>query len=315
MNNKTACIFGGTGFIGRQIVRELAKRGVTIKVATRVPERAYFLRPAGVVGQVVPVRCDYNDADSIKKAVKGCDYVVNCIGVLYEKGGQTFQHAHVDIPARIAGACAKNNVKSFVHISALGVNDSLAKYAKSKLDGEKAVKANFPDVTILRPSVVFGEDDDFFNRFAEMARFAPALPLIGGGVTQFQPVFVGDIADAAIKALQDPETKGKTYCLGGPEKVSFKEIYQRLFEYTGRKRFLVTLSYPLAKIQARLLSLLPVPPLTPDQVELLKTDNTVSPDSEGFTELGIQPTGMDLVLPHYLETYRPGGRYTVFKAG
>lgn len=315
MNNKTACIFGGTGFIGRQIVRELAKCGVTVKVATRVPERAYFLRPAGVVGQVVPVQCDYNDADSIKSAVKGCDYVVNCVGILYEKGKQSFQHAHVDVPARIAGACKKNDVKSFVHISSLSVDQSNAKYALSKLDGEKAVKANFPKVTILRPSVVFGEDDDFFNRFAEMARFVPALPLIGGGSTLFQPVFVGDVADAAIKALEDPATQGGIYHLGGPEQVSFKEIYELLFEYTGRKRFLVNTPYPLAKVQAGLLSLLPAPPLTTDQVEMLKTDNVVPADALSFENLGISPKAMDVILPHYLETYRPGGRYSAYKAG
>ncbi len=316
MNNKTACIFGGTGFIGRQIVRELAKRGVTIKVATRVPERAYFLRPAGVVGQVVPVQCDYNDADSIKSAVQGCDYVVNCVGLLYEKKGkQSFQHAHVDVPARIATACAKNTIKAFVHVSALGVEDSQAKYAQTKLEGEKAVQANFPKATILRPSVVFGEGDDFFNKFAEMARYAPALPLIGGGETKFQPVFVGDVADAAIQCLEDSATQGKVYHLGGPEKVTFKEIYERLFEYTGRKRLLVTLSYPIAKVQARLLSLLPVPPLTMDQVELLKSDNVVADGAIGFADLDIEPTGMDVVLPHYLETYRPGGRYSVFKVG
>lgn len=315
MNNKTACIFGGTGFIGRQIVRELAKRGVTIKVATRVPERAYFLRPAGVVGQVVPVQCDYNDADSIKNAVQGCDYVVNCIGLLYEKHGQSFQHAHVDIPVRIAAACKKNGVKAFVHISALGIEDSTAKYAQTKLEGEKAVLANFPAAAILRPSVVFGEGDDFFNKFAEMARFIPALPLIGGGQTKFQPVFVGDVADAVIACLEDSSKQGQIYQLGGPEQVTFKEIYERLFAYTGRKRILMKLPYAIAKIQAGFLSLLPAPPLTSDQVELLKSDNVVAAGAAGFADLGIKPTSMDVILPHYLETYKPGGRYAAFKTG
>lgn len=316
MKNKTACIFGGTGFIGRQIVRELAKRGVTIKVATRVPERAYFLRPAGVVGQVVPVQCDYNDADSIKNAVQGCDYVVNCIGLLFEKkGAQTFEHAHVDVPVRIASACAKNDVQAFVHISALGIEDSSSKYAKTKLEGERAVLANFPKAAILRPSVVFGEGDDFFNKFAEMARFIPVLPLIGGGETKFQPVFVGDVADAAIKCLENRATQGQVYQLGGPEQANFKEIYERLFEYTGRKRLLMTLPYPIAKMQAGLLNLLPVPPLTPDQVESLKSDSVVTDGAAGFADLGIKPTAMDVVLPHYLETYRPGGRYAAFKTG
>ena len=313
MKNKTACIFGGTGFIGRQIVRELAKRGVTIKVATRVPERAYFLRPAGVVGQVVPVQCDYDDVESIGKAVQGCDYVVNCIGVLYEKGAQTFQRAHVDIPTRIAAACKKHSVGKFVHISALGVDQSSAKYAKSKLEGEAAVKANFRGVTILRPSVVFGEGDSFFNMFAEMARFAPALPLIGGGETKFQPVFVGDVADAAIKSLELPEASGKVFSLGGPEVVDFKEIFARLFSFTGRKRFLVPLPYPAAKFKAKILSLMPKPLLTPDQVELLKTDNIVPEKASDFSDLGLHATAMDVVLPQYLETYKPGGKYADVK--
>ena len=194
MNNKTATVFGGTGFIGTQIVRELAKKGWTVKVATRIPESAYFLRTCGVVGQVVPFACDYNESKSIAAAIHGADYVVNCIGLLYEKRKGDFERAHIDVPKDIAKACAKEGVERFVHVSSLGVNAD-SKYGKTKLEGEKAVTKAFPQATILRPSVVFGPEDEFFNMFASLSRVAPCLPLIGGGHTKFQPVFVGDGGD------------------------------------------------------------------------------------------------------------------------
>ena len=310
VENKIATVFGGTGFVGRQIVRELAARGVRIKVATRVPERAYFLKPAGAVGQVVPFQCDYSDEKSIAQAVEGADYVVNCIGILFEKGKKRrFQHAHVDVPARIASACAKQGVKALVHVSALGVEEGTSKYAKTKLEGEKAVLAKFPKASILRPSVIFGEDDEFFNMFAEMARYTPVLPLIGGGKTKFQPVYVGDVADAALAALDNPQAQGQIYQLGGPDVVSFKEIYNLLFQYTGRRRCLMRLPYGLAKVQATFLSILPNPPLTRDQVESLKTDNVVAENAQGLADLGVQQTDMDLILPTYLQSYRAGGRF------
>ena len=316
MKKKIATIFGGTGFVGRQIVRELAKTGVVVKIATRVPERAYFLRPAGTVGQIVPFQCDYSDAESIAEAVQDSDFVVNCIGILFEKGkAQKFQNAHVDVPAMIAAACAKAGVEKLVHISALGVDKSASKYAKTKLEGEQAVLSNFPEATILRPSVIFGEDDAFFNMFAEMARFAPALPLIGGGQTKFQPVFVGDVADAVMVSLKSADAQGQIYELGGPEIVSFKDIYERLFRYTGRRRCLVNLPFGLAKVQATFLSVLPHPPLTRDQVESLKTDNIVSEAAQGLADLGITPTAMDLILPTYLESYRAGGRFADVQNG
>ena len=215
MKNKIACIFGGTGFLGRQIVRELAAQGYTIKVATRVPERAYFLKPAGAVGQVVPFQCDYSDKGNIEDAVRGADVVVNCIGLLFEKRKNAFQKAHVDIPSRIAAACAAQGVANFIHISALGVEKSKAKYAKTKLAGEKAVHANFANAVILRPSAVFGENDSFFNMFAKMAQIAPALPLIGGGKTKFQPVYVGDVADAVMAAIGQKSVQGQIFQLGG----------------------------------------------------------------------------------------------------
>lgn len=315
---KTACIFGGTGFIGTQVVRELAARGVRIKVATRTPESAYFLRPCGSVGQIVPYRCDYGDAENIRSAVSGCDYVVNCTGILFEKKKNSFERVHVDIPAAIAKACADEGVERFVHISALGIEAATSQYAHSKFQGEKAVKNVFPAVSILRPSVVFGEDDDFFNKFASMAPLVPFLPLIGGGHTKFQPVFVGDVADAVIACLTLPamgqdNPQGKTFALGGPDVVSFKGIYETMFEYTENPRPLVNLPWGLAKMQASLFSLMPTPILTTDQVESLKTDNIVGKDALALENLGVRATAMRSILPTYLGRYKPGGRFAKIK--
>lgn len=311
MNNKTATVFGGTGFIGTQIVRELASRGWTVKVATRVPERAYFLRPCGVVGQVVPFACDYSEGKSIAAAVHGADYVVNCIGILYEKSKGAFGRTHIEIPKEIAKACKKEGVKRFVHVSSLGVHGN-SRYGKTKAEGERAVLSAFPDASILRPSVVFGHDDEFFNMFAGLSKLAPVLPLIGGGKTKFQPVFVGDVADAALAAIElpsvgDTDPRGRIYELGGPEVVDFREIYERLFQFTGRRCKLLPVPWGIAKIQARVMSLLPKPLLTPDQVDSLKSDNVVGKEAYDLHDLGVKPTAMDLILPEYLSRFQPGG--------
>ncbi len=313
VQNKTACIFGGSGFIGTQIVRELARLGYQIKVASRIPERAYFLKPAGAVGQVVPVPCDYSPK-AVNDVVKGCDIVINCVGILYEKKKGDFAKIHTDLPASIAKAAQKAKAERFVHISALGVDQSSSKYAKSKFEGEKAVLKNYKTATILRPSIVFGENDNFFNMFARMAQILPALPLIGGGRTQFQPVFVGDVADAAIKAIsldgqKAENVQGQIFELGGPETLSFKEIYELLFDQIGFSRPLIPLPFFAAKIQAAFLSLLPKPLLTMDQVESLKHDNIVQKNALTLDDLEIAPTSLSLVLPHYLVQYRPGGRF------
>lgn len=314
VQNKVATVFGGTGFVGTQVVRELAARGILVKVATRVPERAYFLKPCGSVGQVVPFSCDYNDPISIAKAIEGSDIVVNCIGILFEKGHQSFQKAHVDIPERIARCCAEAGVKSFVHISALACDLGTSKYAQSKLAGEQAVMGNFPEAAILRPSIIFGEDDDFFNRFACLSKILPVLPLIGGGETKFQPVYVGDVADAVMVAIDNAGARGKIYELGGPGVYTFKALYEKMFEYTKRPVALVSLPFGLAKVQAFFMGVLPKPPLTRDQVESLKTDNVVSDEALTLEDLGISPTGMDVILPTYLTRFRPGGRFADIKA-
>lgn len=306
---KIATVFGGTGFIGRHVVQELARAGYRVKVATRAPERAFFLRPCGSVGQVVPFACDYNDAADIAAAVRGADVAVNCIGILYEKKKGAFTRVHKDIAASIAAACSVGGVDRFVHLSALGIDRATSRYAASKRDGEIEARRNFPATTILRPGVVFGPEDNFFNMFAHLARFLPALPLIGGGKTRFQPVYVGDVAAAVMAALALPGAAGGTYELGGPEILDFRQVYERLFACTGRRRRLVSLPFGLARVQAGFMGLMPRPLLTPDQVDSLRTDNIVNEAAAGLAALGIAPTGMGLILPTYLEHYRPGGRF------
>lgn len=314
MTQKTAVIFGGTGFVGRHIVRDMAAKGWRIKIATRVPESAYYLKPAGDVGQIVPVTCDYSDYNAVTNLIKGADYVINCIGILFEKRKDNFTRVHSDLPESIATACAVEKVSRFVHISALGIDQSSSKYAASKREGETRILKAFPNATILRPSVIFGEDDNFFNQFAQLAAFLPALPLIGGGHTKFQPVYVGDIAEAVLQALTLPvangnSPQGQIYECGGPDILTFREIYEKLFSYTNQKRCLISLPFGIAKIQASFLSLLPTPLLTRDQVESLKTDNIVSPKAKTLADLNVPQTPLDSILPTYLSQYKPGGRF------
>ena len=314
LSDKVATIFGGTGFVGRHIVRELAKHHITVRVATRTPEKAYFLRPFGVVGQIVPEHCNINDDADLRRLIDGSDYVINCVGILSEKGKATFERMHHHLPERIASMCAAEEVARFVHISALGADNNPSRYAQTKKAGEDAVLQHFEKATILRPSVVFGPGDGFFNMFAKMSSFLPALPLIGGGATRFQPVYVDDVADAALTALTKADVGetspcGRIYELGGPEIVNFREVYELLFEHTGRKRWLIPLPFSVAKIQAALMGVLPNPPLTRDQVESLKADNVVSGNARSLEDLDITPTAMRLVLPEYLRLYKPGGRF------
>ncbi len=305
LQGKTATVFGATGFVGRYVVARLAKAGATVRVITRHRQSAYFLRTNGVVGQIVPVSSTYRSAAEIERDVAGSDLVVNCLGILAEGRGAKFTHVHTSIPEWIAQACTAHAIKSFVHVSALGADTAKSNYAKSKLAGEQAVLRAYPAATILRPSVIFGPEDNFFNMFAGMARFAPALPLIGGGKTKFQPVYVGDVATAVVAALTDTQARGKIFELGGPEILTFKEIYQRLFAQTRAKRSLVALPWGLAKFVASL----PLVPLTADQVTSLKTDNVVHGGALTLADLGVQPTALDAILPSYLDKYRSGGRF------
>lgn len=307
---KVATLFGGSGFIGRYVVRHLARQGHVIRVAVRHPEAALFLKPMGDVGQITPIPASLLVEDSVKRALDGADLVVNLVGVLHERGRQSFRGLHVEGAARVARAAKAAGATGLVHISALGAAlDSPSAYARSKAEGEAAVREAFPEAVILRPSLVIGPEDDFFNRFAVMARLLPALPLIDGGRTRFQPVFVGDVAQAVAQALSDFTCRGRTYELGGPRVYTFKELLQLMLREIHRRRPLVPLPLPLARLQATFLELLPKPPLTRDQLRLLERDSVVSPGAETFAELGIQPQTIEAVLPNYLDRYRPGGRF------
>lgn len=306
-DTKHVCIFGGTGFVGRTLVQELAKEGCTITIATRIPERAFFLRPCGAPGQIVPVYCDYGDASSIEKAIGNCGTVINLIGILYEKGRKsTFKKTHMETAEKIAKACAARNVRRLVHISALGIEQSASKYARSKRNGEEAVRTAFPKATILRPSVIFGPGDGLFCMFARLSVFLPALPLIGGGKTKFQPVYVGDVARAvtAVITATGNTAEGRTYALGGPDIMTLKQIYEKICTQTGRQRCLMPVPWPMAKIQGIVLGMLPGKLLTADQVESLKTDSVVPKDVPTLRDLGITPTSVDAVLPRILSPYQ-----------
>lgn len=320
--NKIICIFGGTGFLGRHITQELARAGYRLKIATRIPESAYDLKPYGDIGQITPFQCNYHDPASIDDAVKGCYAVINLIGVLYEKGKNSFTHAHHHIPESIARVCAVEGVKKFIHVSAMGVENAknaekagntknISKYLMSKLAGEKAIQEHYKGVTILRPSVVFGAGDSFFNMFAKLSCVLPFLPLIGGGKTKFQPVYVGDIADSILNIMQEKSDKfeGKIYELGGPEVVSFREIYEITLSHTNRRTKLVSLPWGIAKIQGAVFGLMPKPFLTLDQVKSLRFDNVMTAGAQGLADLGVEPTAMGTILPEYLICYRRGGRF------
>jgi NADH dehydrogenase len=309
MQAKQITVFGGSGFLGRHAVRALAKAGWRIKVATRHPNQAFFLRPMGQVGQIGFVKCDITEADQVEAALAGSHAAVNLPGILFQRG-QTFDDVHAAGPGHVAEAAARLGLTHLVHISAIGADaESDSHYAQSKAEGEKRVRTAFPNAVILRPSIVFGPEDQFFNRFANLARFFPFLPLIGGGRTRFQPVFVGDVAAAITAALDQPGAQGRTFELGGPAIYSFKELMQIVLEETGRRRALIPLPFALASIQAFFLQFAPNPLLTPDQVKLLRHDNVVAPTALTLADLGIQPTTVEAEVPAYLWRFRSKGEY------
>lgn len=313
MGPRQVTIFGASGFIGRHLVRRLAGNGARILAAGRDPEAAAPLKPMGDVGQIMPIACDVTDAAMVARAVAGADAVVNLVGVLYPSGRNTFSRVHADAPGIIAAKAAEAGIKAMVQISAVGADPGAASdYARTKAEGEAAAREAFPAVTILRPSIVFGPEDDFFNRFASLARLSPVLPLFGGGRNRFQPVYVCDVADAIAQSLTRPELRGRTFELGGPRVYTFREILELVLAETARRRILLPLPMVLADIigwfgdVAAKLGL--PPPLTRDQARQLRTDNVVT--GEGFEAFGIRPTAAEVIVPTYLDRFRPHGRFT-----
>lgn len=307
MKNRRVTIVGGAGFIGRNIVKRLAARGAVIAVASPHAVRAGFLRPMGDVGQIATVDASISDEATLAQLIDGCDTVICAAGTFVAR---RFDLIHHRGPAMLARLATRAGARRFIHISAIGAAPhSASDYAQSKAAGEAAVLAAFPTATIIRPSLVFGPEDDLFNRFAAMARLVPVFPLIGGGNTRFQPVFVGDVADAAVAALDRPESEGKTYELGGPEVLTFRQLIELLLEEIHRPRLLVPVPAPVAAVGAYFAEFLPDPPLTRDQVKMLQTDNVVTPGMPGLEALGVVPTALDLILPTYLDRFRKGGRF------
>lgn len=308
-------VFGGSGFLGRYLVRRLAADGSVVRVAVRDPVHAAFLKTAGDVGQIVPMRCNVRDDDTVAAAVAGADIVINLVGILYEWGRQRFTAVQAEGPGRIARACAAAGVSRLVHVSALGADpNGAAQYARTKAEGEAAARAGFPGTTIVRPSILIGPEDEFFNRFARLALISPVLPLIGGGRTRFQPAYVGDVADAIMAIVREPATAGMTYELGGPRVYTFRELMELMLKSIGRRRCLVSVPFGLAEFNGAFLQLLPAPLLTRDQVKLLESDNVVSGTAPGFAELGIRPQPIEGILPTYLDMYRRGGRFAASRA-
>lgn len=302
-----AAVFGGSGFIGRYVVQRLCQAGYVVRAAVRNTERALFLKPMGQVGQVVPLYCALTDEPTIARAVEGADLVVNLVGLLAERRSGDFQRIHADGARAIARLAAAAGVSRLVQVSAIGADPaSGSRYAATKAQGEAAVREAFAAATVLRPSVVFGPEDRFFNRFGRMAQLLPLMPVIAGA-TKFQPVYVGDVADAVMAGLTRPDAAGAIYELGGPRVMSFREILAYILLETRRHRPLVGVPMALARMQAGVLEHLPGKMLTQDQLLLLGRDNVVAPGVPGLLDLGITPTPHELIVPTYLRQYRPGG--------
>lgn len=319
VKGKLVTVFGGSGFIGRHVVRALARRGFRIRVAVRRPDLAEHVQPLGMPGQIMPVQANLRYRWSVDRAVEKADAVVNCVGILQASGAQSFDAVQAFGARAIAEAARAAGLACVTHVSAIGADEnSPSDYARTKALGEQAVLETLPQSVVLRPSIVFGPEDEFFNRFAAMARISPVLPLIGGGQTRFQPVFVGDVAEAVAKAVAGEAKAGAIYELGGPDIKTFRECMELMLAVVRRKRLLLPIPFGAAMFQARLLSLLPKAPITPDQVTLLKSDNIVSDAAiaEGRTlqGLAVEPRTLAAILPTYLERFRLHGQFDAHRA-
>jgi len=335
MAGRLVTVFGGNGFVGRHVVQRLASRGDRVRVACRDPESAIYLKPLGEPGQILLIKANIAAPDEVERAIKGADAVVNCVGLLAPFGRNSFQRAHVEGAGNVAKAAKAAGVQALVHISALGADpDSKAIYARTKAEGENAVLSAFPEAVILRPSIILGPEDGFMNMFAAIARWSPVVPIFGCpimpkfkteagqdtewrfptfefcsfGGTRFQPIYVGDVADAVIKGLDSSNAKGvpgKVFELAGPRVYSFRRLMELMLKHTGRKRLIVPYPLPLAFITAFFMEFIPGKPLTRDQVRLLKVDNVLSGENATITDLGLTPRGIESVLPSYLHSYQP----------
>lgn len=306
LERKVATVFGGSGFIGRYVVQRLAQQDYVVRVAVRDPAGARFLQTQGRVGQIVPLAASVTDPGAIQRAVEGADVVVNLVGILYEGRAGDFERIQGQAPGQVAAAAKAAGAEAFVQLSAIGADAaSPSLYARTKAEGEAGVRAAFPEATILRPSVVFGPEDGFFNRFAGMAML-PFMPVVAGA-TRFQPVYVGDVADAVMAAIADPAARGKTFELGGPRAMTMREVLRFILDTTRRRRPMVDMPMGLMRAQAGLLQRLPKPPITQDQLLLLERDNVVTPGMPGLADLGVAPTPVEAVVPGYLKRFRPGG--------
>lgn len=317
--NKTVAVIGGSGFIGRAIIEKLTREGVRVIALCRNAEKAKFLKTMGVVGQVTPVSGNALNDDDLEQVIAPADAVINLIGILAEGGSQKFDALQGALPGRIGALAAKHGLDDVVHVSAIGADaNSSSKYARSKADGEAGLKAAFPNAVILRPSIVFGPRDSFFNRFASMAMLAPGLPLPGGGRMKMQPVYVGDVVEAVMVALGyraapkmvAKSIRGGTFELGGPDVFTFRDLMSITLRAIGRRRLLVPVPLPVMSLGAVFAGMLPNPPVTVDQVRLLAVDNVVGYDAKGLGDLGITATPVAAILPEYMGRYRPGGQFS-----
>lgn len=306
-------VFGGSGFVGSQAVRYLAKAGWRVRVAVRNPNLAYKMRLLGDVGQIDVVQANLRDQPSLERALDGATASLNLVGVLRETGRQGFQALHAMGARKVAETAVSLGVRRVVQVSSIGADPNApSKYSRTKAEGEAAVREVSPDAAIVRPSIVFGQDDGFFNRFAAMAQLSPALPLIGGGTTRFQPVYVGDVGRALARVVTDDSCAGQTFELGGPAVYTFRELMEKLLAETGQKRLLVPVPWPAADALGAIGDLVGgiiPPPVTADQVQSLRVDNVASGQHPGLAELGITPTTLEAILPTYLYRYRKGGQY------
>ena len=311
MKQKTITIIGGSGFVGRSVVEKLAKTGAPIIILTRNADKAKMLKPLGDVGQITAISGDALNDDALESVIAPADMVVNLVGILAPSGKQNFEATQALLPQRIAAFAKTHNVEKIVHLSAIGADlKSKSRYAATKAEGERALLRGFSPVTILRPSIVFGPGDGFFNRFGQMAMVAPALPVIGGGRNLMQPVYVGDVSDAVVASLRDASTNDQIFELGGPRAYSFKRLMEMTCEAVGRTRPLISVPFALMHIPASFLQFLPNPPLTRDQLYLLEQDNVVAKKAKTLADLGIAPQSVEAHISDYLAHLRKGGRFS-----